>query len=110
MTQTDKAPGESDRNLKWFAGLARKHGHHAQADWLDAQIAAPALPEDMVMGWRPIETAPKDGRSVLFATPEPGDWRYHLCRDDDYHNGAFWLKKATHWMPLPKPPASSGEA
>ncbi len=22
-------------NLGWFAGLARKHGYHAQADWLD---------------------------------------------------------------------------
>ena len=56
------------------------------------------------MDWQPISTAPKDATVILFATPEPGDWRYHMSRADDRWNGAFWLEKATHWMPLPPPP------
>lgn len=40
----DEVKATTPNNLGWFSGLARKHGHHVQADWLDAQIAAPALP------------------------------------------------------------------
>jgi hypothetical protein len=60
-------------------------------------------------GWQSIETAPKDGTVILFATPEPGDWRYHMSRADDRWNGAIWLEKATHWMPLPAPPANPSD-
>ena len=56
------------------------------------------------VAWMPIESAPKDGTVVLFATPEPGDWRYHMSRADDRWNGAYWLNKATHWMHLPAAP------
>lgn len=56
------------------------------------------------VAWMPIECAPKDGTVVLFATPEPGDWRYHMSRADDRWNGAYWLNKATHWMHLPAAP------
>lgn len=63
--------------------------------------------------WRPIEEAPKDGtkiigwcagdgveliswRSVIdYDIPKPGRWR-----DED-----GWSSGATHWMPLPAPPA-----
>lgn len=38
---------EGVKTLGWFSGLARKHGHHAQADWLDANkhsFTQPAAP------------------------------------------------------------------
>lgn len=63
--------------------------------------------------WQPIETAPKDGRQILIATrsyiygvtmaawmedvPEPAFM-------DDSGDSYF---DATHWMPLPAPPARS---
>jgi hypothetical protein len=73
-----------------------------------------------VSEWQPIETAPKDGTSILVwgvveegdGTPEcavvSGGWkrknvRYYLIP---------WPQEdltmcATHWMPLPEPPALS---
>lgn len=71
--------------------------------------------------WQPIETAPKDGTVILLMGPSGyanipyrahvgywqnyvmrpgGDWRNH---SDDWFmdDGA----DATHWMPLPPPPA-----
>lgn len=74
----------------------------------------PQSPEGM--GWQPIETAPKDRKAVLLYVPENrctytavwfgqrgwweifgGDWRDHLQR-------------ASHWMPLPPPPAVSSHS
>lgn len=60
-------------------------------------------------GWRPIETAPKDGREILA-------WNHGvicICRlDEDGH----WVRadgliamKITHWQPLPAPPDIIGE-
>lgn len=59
--------------------------------------------------WRPIETAPLDGTSVLMATTsgridvlwyEAGEWT----------NGDYYLhpKYVTHWMPVPAPPVVNG--
>ena len=80
--------------------------------------------------WKPIETAPRDGeivlltdgRSVVAGCFEPsihGD-EYPWAFVDDYAgcnmiNGAvgvpanaFRTDGATHWMPLPLPPAPEG--
>ena len=66
-------------------------------------------------GWRPIETAPKDGRSVLVVSSHghyvamwADDW-WHV---DDNKHGPFPLRGAspTHWMTLPAAPNErSGE-
>lgn len=83
------------------------------------------------MNWQPIETAPKDGNSILLAWVEAGIWRFAVgCWDNtfehlgyssrtgsanyrggwtDYGVGSFSYEeyrelKPTHWMPLPTPP------
>lgn len=81
----------------------------AQADYEDRILSA-FEPGD---GWRPIETAPKDGAWILSTGQSwNGD-----CEIVGWHFGA-WRTSAdpisiiicpTHWWPLPAPPAQ-GEA
>lgn len=60
-------------------------------------------------GWRPIETAPKDGTTVL---ARQGNWAaFHTYWNGDSwspveYNGSF---RPTHWQPLPLPPAGTTE-
>lgn len=64
-------------------------------------------------GWQPIETAPKDGIEILVAYARCGFVK-KLVYFDRIHN--YWKSKgepemglesnATHWMPLPAPPAA----
>lgn len=77
--------------------------------------------------WQPIETAPKDGTSILVACAgedigmgavEITEWcvmenyRWELVEGDTYRKvreapTEFWDgngHRATHWMPLPAPP------
>lgn len=76
------------------------------------------------MDWQPIETAPKEsGKSVLLYVPEnrcvfAAYWDSHESRSDygicpsgwkifGGPLGSGWrdfLQRASHWMPLPKPP------
>lgn len=66
------------------------------------------------MGWRPIETAPRDGhRQILGKLPNvPAGSAYYVAigsydsrrkvwGDDE---GDDFLQQPTHWMPLPDPP------
>ena len=70
-------------------------------------------------GWRPIETAPKDGTEILLYCPEwdtpyLGAWGH---AEDSILDGWMspdvlplkWtelVESPTHWMPLPAPPES----
>jgi len=73
-------------------------------------------PQDMG-GWQPIETAPKDGSTVLLAertwggdlVVTPGSyhedyhgWWEHGSHPTDYADQP--IDNPTHWMPLPMPP------
>lgn len=88
----------------------------------------------MTSKWRKIETAPKDGTSILLFTTchgmveawfAPGEWTEHHEHGREY-SGPVWVcaddafqieveemgpspsdlhhGTATHWMPLPEPP------
>ena len=71
--------------------------------------------------WQPIETAPKDGTSILIATVEPwgnmfvAQWETRKSHDDadfsywyiDNGRGDLTLVRGgevTHWMPRPAQP------
>ncbi len=71
------------------------------------------------MNWQPIDTAPKDGESILITDgSNVGEGFYHDGSECYGHRGKagfFWQDDrdnlltarnafATHWMPLPPPP------
>jgi hypothetical protein len=85
-------------------------------DAISADLAADgyAVEQD----WQPIATAPKDGTKVLVYARvlHPEKWGVHLepiiCAAS-YHPDAGWcvckIRDATHWRPLPTPPAAAKE-
>lgn len=60
-------------------------------------------------GWQPIETAPKDGSTVLGYTPNEsvayGDVFYEREQEHWARLPDCFSVRPTHWMPLPDPPA-----
>lgn len=67
--------------------------------------------------WQPIETAPKDGTEILAFDPVAD--KCDVCymqrsriwstqSDGEYgpDDDEFQATRATHWMPLPKPPVT----
>lgn len=72
------------------------------------------------MTWQPIETAPKDGTSVLIAVGATGEDKCVGEASVDTDSGRWWWANShgeywaeeidirwgwpTHWMPLPEPP------
>lgn len=96
-----------------------------RGDLIAALSQPPVSPAEQV-GWRPIETAPKDG-TVFMVTGEGYDWP-EIVRWEHYDESAkgetgaegYWSyaepllndvtdypgdDEWTHWMPLPTPPA-----
>lgn len=71
-------------------------------------------PAETGSGWQPIETAPTDGTEVLLCIA--GEHEPHLYhaewRDDqwciEWTDGTNPIYGATHWQPLPDPPATKG--
>ena len=65
-------------------------------------------------GWQPIETAPKDRKSVLVHRAD-NKCTYVAIWDDitdgwRHFGGSRYVVdgEITHWMPLPEPPGGSG--
>lgn len=69
------------------------------------------------MEWRPIETAPKDGKDILLWSPRINPKWDDVVFVAGWFNGSWvavsgatWAEdEVTHWMPLPKPPLSASE-
>ena len=64
--------------------------------------------------WQPIETAPKDGSTILIATHSYEGGVMMAAWASDVPTPAFVDEvgdsyfDATHWMPLPAPPRETG--
>jgi len=93
--------------LRRIAAEIRSESHagwgNELSDLADILEAAPA-PSD---GWRPIETAPKDGEQILTYSPF-GRCSVRIWGEGDDGEMA-WQPRIrgyfpTHWMPLPEPP------
>ena len=65
--------------------------------------------------WRPIETAPKDGKVVICmraddrSLPWGAYWRTYFDGSKGWSNESGDETRPTHWMPLPAPPAKRDE-
>lgn len=106
----------SPSSLKWLQSDARTNSAYTIAQLRrnaseDQSVPLYAAPQPAPAGWRPIETAPKDGRRVLIAV-EGVDravvalWSGAVWETLDGHD---WMGRAvTHWMPLPAAPAAPG--
>ena len=78
------------------------------ATYIEMVKAAPAAPS----GWQPIESAP-DGVMLLFADMNAGEaknwahvgWRHSYLKSGFVQSPDNKNRTATHWMPLPTPPA-----
>ena len=89
-----------------------------------------------MIGWQPIDTAPKDGTMILFYTLDAsitpfeenrifagkwiaGPWQdgaankfvfgSHYYIDEDNRKVVQHIATATHWRPLPAPPKKGDE-
>lgn len=66
-------------------------------------------------GWRPIETAPKDGEEFLAYRHDAGVFTAWWETDCDDADEVMWTARGedltgdhpTHWMPFPKPPRAT---
>ncbi len=114
LTATPAGGGEEQDNLAnlrfWIkrdvpaSCIAESHGRaYSVRDNLlymvDEMIHRLASTGSAQGAWRPIESAPKDGTSVLLACPSG-------CRWIDHANDSLadWGTHPTHWQPLPAAP------
>jgi len=63
--------------------------------------------------WKPIETAPKDGRRILVWRPKINEFCSHVGieRWRSINNTGCWINspsmcQPSHWMPLPGKPTA----
>lgn len=94
--------------------VARSYDWEAYIPAMTAALAAYRRAQ-----WQPIETAPKDGTTVLvFAQLNPPEKWVEEVRDlppmicqAAHHPDAGWcvctMREVTHWQPLPQPPKTT---
>ncbi len=126
MTPHERALEEAARALK-IPATALPDGHDPY-DYL-ARLAVTAYLAEAGDGWRPIETAPKDGDTHILVWPglmgrplmaiwEPASRTPPMMRivsDENHDHPGYWRTamtqkstpyEPTHWRPLPAPPAA----
>ena len=111
--------------------LSNDLAHHLKSKLAKAEAQLTALQQasegrERDAEWQPIETAPKDGRTIQLGKVgrehvysaqwelEPGwawkgvspCWAVYMA-DDDYYSFYLDAEWPTHWKPLPAPPALS---
>lgn len=97
----------------WFLTNSPDEAQLLREEGVDVQplYASPAEPS----GWRPIESAPKDGTTIMGwrAGWGPCECRWEVDFDGDECSFAGWVDlnaddetRPTHWVPLPLPPTS----
>lgn len=65
------------------------------------------MASEQTTGWRPIETAPRDGTMILVGRWDQGlatVYGDHWAEDPGCWYDSSGLFEPTHWMPLPEPP------
>jgi len=80
--------------------------------WLEKLYATPRAAEAVADEWRPIETAP-EGVMILLADMTATEarhwafvgWKHHWNKDGHVETPSAINRRATHWRPLPAPPA-----
>jgi hypothetical protein len=108
-----------------FFGLNGRHVRASDCPSIDiAALTRPAAPGDGLAGaWLPIESAPRDGTCIIVGIaglPRSvgeaywwqneqgrGGWQ---CWDGENHRRTVYMADPTHWMPLPAPPGTAGNA
>lgn len=88
---------EAAKNLRNYVDISTiRPGKKVEAEWSKRAEAVDRALENV--GWRPIDSCPKDGTIVVFGGPKMP--KAIICRADDYWSGcAYWLEDATHWQP-----------
>lgn len=119
-----KAATETANNPRWRYHRDTPHMKTmagVYAEWAAAvQVIIDNLPslshaagQEVVLGsdgWRPIESAPKDGRRVLaFAGARPFIAWYESGRIVGWWDDNDLMRDPTHWRPLPDSPASQDQ-
>lgn len=56
------------------------------------------------MEWQPIETAPRDGTTILVVNAKIGLYSVEEWRQGAWRNDEGLTVRGTHWIPLPTPP------
>lgn len=81
---------------------------------LEERGSLPTSPAAPSPGWKPIETAPKDGTKILGAAGGRVEIVAHAQHKtarapwrENYSLGSICFHQPTHWMPLPEPPPAA---
>jgi hypothetical protein len=101
------------RHENWFSDEQLKR--HVNNQWRAYVDDAQAVIDALGVEWRPIETAPRDGRSIILASADKVTFGKWLDNNQTRWPREGWItpdgqwgpkatKPATHWRPLPPPP------
>jgi hypothetical protein len=105
-------PKELEADASWREWVSARawllDTHHNKNIFIAGYLAANEAAD--AQRWRPIETAPKDGTSILgYWMGGQHDCAIHVTK---FWRGRWWEPnedypqcEPTHWMPLPQPPA-----